>query len=295
MKILLLGANGQVGTELQRTLLVLGELKSCTRAQANLKDLQGLRSLIQDYQPNVIVNAAAYTAVDRAESDKNQAELINSTAVGVMAQEAKNLDAWLVHYSTDYVFDGEKLDTYVESDPTNPINVYGSTKCKGEELIAGSGCKHLIFRTSWVYGSYGSNFAGNMIRLFQEKDELSVVSDQIGVPTSAELIADITSVCLMQALRNNTDLSGIYHLAPSGNTSWYGFAQYLLEKGQSIVDGLSSHSVNLNPIPTSQYPTPAKRPKNSLLNTNKISQEFGIFMPMWQIHVDRFLNQNYGH
>ena len=295
MKILLLGANGQVGTELQRTLLVLGELKSCTRAQANLKDLQGLRSLIQDYQPNVIVNAAAYTAVDRAESDKNQAELINSTAVGVMAQEAKNLDAWLVHYSTDYVFDGEKLDAYVESDPTNPINVYGSTKCKGEELIAGSGCKHLIFRTSWVYGSYGSNFAGNMIRLFQEKDELSVVSDQIGVPTSAELIADITSVCLMQALRKNTDLSGIYHLAPSGNTSWYGFAQYLLEKGQFIVDGLSSHSVNLNPIPTSQYPTPAKRPKNSLLNTNKISQEFGIFMPMWQIHVDRFLNQNYGH
>ncbi|MBT4122407.1 MAG: dTDP-4-dehydrorhamnose reductase, partial [Candidatus Ruthia sp.] len=236
MKILLLGANGQVGTELQRTLLVLGELKSCTRVEANLKDLQGLRSLIQDYQPDVIVNAAAYTAVDQAESDKNQAELINATSVGVMAQEAKNLDAWLVHYSTDYVFDGEKLDAYVESDPTNPINVYGSTKCKGEELIAGSGCKHLIFRTSWVYGSYGSNFAGNMIRLFQEKDELSVVSDQIGVPTSAELIADITSVCLMQALRKNTDLSGIYHLAPSGNTSWYGFAQYLLEKGQFIVD-----------------------------------------------------------
>ena len=212
-----------------------------------------------------------------------------------MAQEAKNLDAWLVHYSTDYVFDGEKLEAYIESDTTNPVNVYGSTKCKGEELITSSGCKHLIFRTSWVYGFHGNNFAGNMIRLFQEKDELSVVSDQIGVPTSAELIADITSVCLMQALRKNTDLSGIYHLAPSGNTSWYGFAQYLLEKGQFIVDGLSSHSVNLNPIPTSQYPTPAKRPKNSLLNTNKISQEFGIFMPMWQTHVDRFLNQNYGH
>jgi dTDP-4-dehydrorhamnose reductase len=295
MKILLLGANGQVGTELQRTLLVLGELKSCTRAQANLEDLKGLRSLIQDYQPNVIVNAAAYTAVDRAESDKNQAELINATAVGVMAQEAKNLDAWLVHYSTDYVFDGEKLEAYIESDATNPVNVYGSTKCKGEELITSSGCKHLIFRTSWVYGSHGNNFAGNMIRLFQEKDELSVVSDQIGVPTSSELIADITFACLMQALRKNTDLSGIYHLAPSGNTSWYGFAQYLLEKGQSIVDGLSSHSVNLNPIPTSQYPTPAQRPKNSLLNTNKISQEFGIFMPMWQTHADRFLNQNYGH
>jgi dTDP-4-dehydrorhamnose reductase len=295
MKILLLGANGQVGTELQRTLLVLGELKSCTRAQANLEDLKGLRSLIQDYQPNVIVNAAAYTAVDRAESDKNQAELINATAVGVMAQEAKNLDAWLVHYSTDYVFDGEKLEAYIESDATNPVNVYGSTKCKGEELITSSGCKHLIFRTSWVYGSHGNNFAGNMIRLFQEKDELSVVSDQIGVPTSSELIADITSACLIQALRKNTDLSGIYHLAPSGNTSWYGFAQYLLEKGQSIVDGLSSHSVNLNPIPTSQYPTPAQRPKNSLLNTNKISQEFGIFMPMWQTHADRFLNQNYGH
>ena len=295
MKILLLGANGQVGTELQRTLLILGDLKSCTRAQVNLEDIQSIRSLIQDYQPDVIVNAAAYTAVDQAESDKDKAELVNATAVGVLAQEAKDLDAWLVHYSTDYVFDGEKLDAYVESDTTNPINVYGSTKCKGEELITSSGCKHLIFRTSWVYGAHGNNFAKTMIKLFQEKDKLSIVNDQIGVPTSAELIADITSACLMQALRKNTDLSGIYHLAPSGNTSWYGFAQYLLEKGQSIVDGLSSHSVNLNPIPTSQYPAPAKRPKNSLLNTNKISQEFGIFMPMWQTHVDSFLNQNYGH
>jgi len=195
MKILLLGANGQVGYELQRTLLTLGELKSCTRKQANLENLEGLRSLIQDYRPNVIVNAAAYTAVDRAESDQNKAELINSTAVGILAQEAKSLDAWLVHYSTDYIFDGEKLNAYVESDTTNPINVYGSTKCKGEELIASSGCKHLIFRTSWVYGSHGDNFAHTMISLFQEKDELSIVNDQIGVPTSAELIADVTSDC----------------------------------------------------------------------------------------------------
>jgi len=294
MKILLLGANGQVGTELQRTLLVFGELKSCTRAQANLEDLQGLRSLIQDYQPDVIVNAAAYTAVDQAESDKDKAELVNATAVGVLAQEAKDLDAWLVHYSTDYVFDGEKLDAYVESDTTNPINVYGSTKCKGEGLIASSGCKHLIFRTSWVYGAHGNNFAKTMIRLFQEKDELNVVNDQIGAPTSAELIADVTSACLIQALQKNTDLSGVYHLAPNGNTSWYGFAQHLFEKGQSIVDGLSRHSIDLNPIATSQYPTPAKRPQNSLLNTNKIRQEFGVVMPKWQVHVDHFLNQTYG-
>ena len=294
MKILLLGANGQVGTELQRTLLVLGELKSCTRAQANLEDLQGLRSLIQDYQPNIIVNAAAYTAVDQAESDKDKAELVNTDAVGVMAHEAKDLDAWLIHYSTDYVFDGEKLNAYVESDPTSPINIYGNTKCKGEELITSSGCKHLIFRTSWVYGSYGSNFAGNMIRLFQEKDELSVVNDQIGVPTSAELIADVTSACLMQSLQKDTDLSGVYHLAPNGNTSWYGFAEYLCEKGKFIVDGMSNCSVGLSPIATLQYPTPAKRPENSLLNTNKISQAFGVFMPMWQVHVDRFLNQTYG-
>jgi len=295
MKILLLGANGQVGTELQRTLLVLGELKSCTRAQANLEDLQGIRSLIQDYQPNIIVNAAAYTAVDQAESDKDKAELVNTDAVGVMAHEAKDLDAWLIHYSTDYVFDGEKLNAYVESDPTSPINIYGNTKCKGEELITSSGCKHLIFRTSWVYGSHGNNFAKTMIRLFQEKDELSVVNDQIGVPTSAELIADVTSACLMQSLQKDTDLSGVYHLAPNGNTSWYGFAEYLCEKGKFIVDGMSNCSVGLSPIATLQYPTPAKRPKNSLLNTNKISQEFGIFMPMWQTHVDRFLNQNYGH
>ncbi|MBC8409631.1 MAG: dTDP-4-dehydrorhamnose reductase [Rhodobacteraceae bacterium] len=294
MKILLLGTNGQVGTELQRTLLILGDLKSCTRAQANLEDIQGIRSLIQDYQPDVIVNAAAYTAVDQAESDKDKAELVNATAVGVLAQEAKDLDAWLVHYSTDYVFDGEKLDAYVESDTTNPINVYGSTKCKGEELITSSGCKHLIFRTSWVYGAHGNNFAKTMIKLFQEKDKLSIVNDQIGVPTSAELIADVTSTCLIQALQKNTDLSGIYHLAPNGNTSWYGFSQYLLEEGQSIVDGLSRHSIDLNPIATSQYPTPAKRPQNSLLNTNKIRQEFGVVMPKWQVHVDRFLNQTYG-
>ena len=294
MKILLLGVNGQVGTELQRTLLILGELKICTRAQANLEDIQGIRSLIQDYQPDVIVNAAAYTAVDQAESDKDKAELVNATAVGVLAQEAKDLDAWLIHYSTDYVFDGEKLDAYVESDPTNPINVYGSTKCKGEELITNSGCKHLIFRTSWVYGSHGNNFAKTMIKLFQEKDELSIVNDQMGVPTSAELIADVTSACLIQALQKDTDLSGVYHLAPNGNTSWYGFAEYLCEKGKSIVDGMSNCSAGLSPIPTSQYPTPAKRPKNSLLNTNKISQAFGVFMPMWQFHVDRFLNQTYG-
>jgi len=294
MKILLLGANGQVGTELQRTLLVLGELKSCTRAQANLEDLQGLRSLIQDYQPNIIVNAAAYTAVDQAESDKDKAELVNTDAVGVMAHEAKDLDAWLIHYSTDYVFDGEKLNAYVESDPTSPINIYGNTKCKGEELITSSGCKHLIFRTSWVYGSHGNNFAKTMIRLFQEKDELSVVNDQIGVPTSAELIADVTSACLMQSLQKDTDLSGVYHLAPNGNTSWYGFAEYLCEKGKFIVDGMSNCSVGLSPIATLQYPTPAKRPENSLLNTNKISQTFGVFMPMWQVHVDRFLNQTYG-
>ena len=294
MKILLLGANGQVGNELQRTLLILGDLKSCTRAQANLEDIQGIRSLIQDYQPDVIVNAAAYTAVDQAESDKDKAELVNATAVGVLAQEAKDLDAWLVHYSTDYVFDGEKLDAYVESDTTNPINVYGSTKCKGEELITSSGCKHLIFRTSWVYGAHGNNFAKTMIKLFQEKDKLSIVNDQIGVPTSAELIANVTSACLIQALQKNTDLSGIYHLAPNGNTSWYGFSQYLLEEGQSIVDGLSRHSIDLNPIATSQYPTPAKRPQNSLLNTNKIRQEFGVFMPLWQVHVDHFLNKAYG-
>ena len=294
MKILLLGANGQVGTELQRTLLILGDLKSCTRAQVNLEDIQSIRSLIQDYQPDVIVNAAAYTAVDQAESDKDKAELVNATAVGVLAQEAKDLDAWLVHYSTDYVFDGEKLDAYVESDTTNPINVYGSTKCKGEELITSSGCKHLIFRTSWVYGAHGNNFAKTMIKLFQEKDKLSIVNDQIGVPTSAELIANVTSACLIQALQKNTDLSGIYHLAPNGNTSWYGFSQYLLEEGQSIVDGLSRHSIDLNPIATSQYPTPAKRPQNSLLNTNKIRQEFGVFMPLWQVHVDHFLNKAYG-
>lgn len=291
MKILLLGCNGQVGAELQRTLLILGELKSCARAEANLEDLQGLRSLLQTYRPNVIVNAAAYTAVDQAESNKDKSELINATAVGILAKEAKYLNAWLVHYSTDYVFDGEKPNAYLESDTANPKNIYGKTKYKGEELIISSGCKYLIFRTSWVYSSHGNNFAKTMIRLFQDRDEMNVVNDQIGVPTSAELIADVTSACLVQAIQNDTNLSGVYHLAPSGNTSWYGFAEYLLAKGKLIVDRPANHSVSLKPITTSHYPTPAKRPKNSLLNTDKIKQRFGVYMPSWQVHIDRFINQ----
>lgn len=293
MKILILGANGQVGYELQRSLLPLGEVIALDRTQADLTQLEKLKQILIDLKPDVIVNAAAYTAVDKAEEEQELAMLINGTAPGVIAEAAKQLDALFIHYSTDYVFDGTKTEPYTEKDTPNPINVYGKTKLAGEKAIQQSGCNYFIFRTSWVYAARGNNFAKTMIRIFQEKDELSVVSDQLGVPTSAELIADVTSACLIQALQKDTNLSGVYHLAPSGNTSWYGFAQYLLEKGKLIVDGLSNHSIDLNPIATSQYPTPAKRPENSLLNTNKISQTFDVFMPPWQVHVDRFFNQTY--
>jgi dTDP-4-dehydrorhamnose reductase len=294
MKILLLGANGQVGWELQRSLLPLGEVKACDRNTADLADLDGLRELIRDYSPDVIVNAAAYTAVDKAELDIDTATLINTTAVGLLADEAKKLNAWLIHYSTDYVFDGTKDGIYTEIDSVNPQSVYGSTKLKGEEFIKQSACKHLIFRTSWVYANRGANFAKTMIRLAQEKDALSVVSDQIGVPTSAELIADVTAHCIYQ-IRQNTilaqDATGIYNLVPNGEVSWYSFAQFVIKQAQVLGCEMRFDADEIKPIMTSEYPLPAKRPLNSKLDTKKIRNTFNIYLPEWQIHASRMINE----
>jgi len=294
VKILLLGANGQVGWELQRSLLPLGEVKACDRSTVDLADLDTLRELIRNHSPDVIVNAAAYTAVDKAEYDVDTATLINTTAVGLLADEAKKLNAWLIHYSTDYVFDGKKSCAYVEDDVVNPQSVYGSTKLQGEMLIEQSACKHLIFRTSWVYASRGSNFAKTIIRLAQCKDMLSVVNDQIGVPTSAELIADVTAHCLYQVSYNNMQdksKTGVYNLVPSGEVSWYDFAQFVVKKAKSLGCEMQLDANNIMPIATKEYPSLVKRPLNSRLSSKKIRNIFNVCLPDWQLHANRVINE----
>ncbi len=290
MKILLLGKNGQLGWELQRSLAPLGEVIACDRAEADLSNLTTLQSLVQRVSPRIIVNAAAYTAVDKAESEPDLAFLINSEAVDLLARESKHLNAWFIHYSTDYVFDGAQKGAYLETDPTAPLGVYGHSKLAGEEAIRDSDCKHLILRTSWVYAARGNNFVKTMLRLARERNELKVVCDQFGAPTSAELLADVTAHCLYR-LQYDTSFSnhrgGTYHLAAGGTTSWHGFARFILEQAINHGARLSATSENVLPIPASDYPLPAKRPSNSQLATKKISQTFGLKLPAWQMHAKR--------
>ena len=294
MNILLLGANGQIGWELQRSLVLLGQVKACDRHAADLENLDGLRKLVRDYCPNVIVNAAAYTAVDRAESEPAKAHLINAKAVKLLAVEAKKLDAWLVHYSTDYIFDGTKKCAYTETDKPNPQSVYGKTKLQGEQAIEVSGCMYLIFRTSWVYATRGKNFVTTIIRLAKEHNEVKVVSDQIGAPTSAELIADLTALCLYQiTCKKNSvpDATGIYHLTPEGKTSWHEFAQFVITESLRLGATFLAGPDNVVPIRTSEYPLPAKRPSNSLLDAQKLRNTFNVYMPPWQTHVKRLITE----
>ena len=292
MKILLLGANGQVGWELQRSLAPLGQLKACDRQNANLEDLEQLQATVREFAPDIIVNAAAYTAVDKAETDADVAYRINAEAPSLLANEARRLDAWLVHYSTDYVFDGEQSAPYTETDKPNPQSIYGSSKLQGENAIRDSGCQHLIFRTSWVYAHRGSNFAKTMLRLASERDTLSVVADQFGAPTSAELIADITSLCLYR-LTHDQELaqhaSGTYHLCLAGETNWHGFAQYVIAEAQARGMPLRAKADNIQPITTDQYPLPAKRPPSSRLNSQKLIETFDVYLPAWQTHVQRLI------
>jgi dTDP-4-dehydrorhamnose reductase len=290
--ILLLGKNGQVGWELQRSLAPLGQLISMGRNACDLADPERLRAVIHEVDPTVIVNAGAYTAVDKAESESERALAINALAPGVLADEAKKRGAWLVQYSTDYVFDGNKASAYGEDDETGPLSVYGATKLAGEQAILQSGCRHLIFRTSWVFAARGGNFAKTMLRLAQTRDELKVVGDQFGAPTSAELIADISALCLRDVLRPGGDkLQGVYHLAAAGDTSWHGYAQYVLTRAAEAGVALQCSPERVIPIPTTDYPLPARRPANSRLATSKLQQAFDLSLPHWSYHAERMLTE----
>ncbi|UEB94430.1 dTDP-4-dehydrorhamnose reductase [Pseudomonas sp. HN2] len=293
MKILLLGKSGQVGWELQRSLAPLGELIALDRHQADglngdLSNPEALRATIRQVQPDVIVNAAAYTAVDKAESETELADRVNGIAAGVMAEEAAASGAWLVHYSTDYVFNGQGTAAWRETDAVAPVNHYGSSKLAGERAITASGCKHLIFRTSWVYGARGNNFAKTMLRLATDRETLSVVADQIGAPTGADLIADVTAQALRQALQQ-PELAGLYHLAAAGEVSWHGYASEVIAFAKANGELLAVKAIE--PVETTAFPTPAHRPLNSRLNTQKLRATFSLHLPDWQSGVTRMLRE----
>ncbi|MFP3565430.1 dTDP-4-dehydrorhamnose reductase [Paraburkholderia sp. SIMBA_030] len=279
--ILLTGVNGQVGFELARTLQGLGKVVALDRSALDLADLDQVRRMVREVKPGLIVNPAANTAVDKAETDVDAAMRLNAEAPGVLAEEAKRLGAALVHYSTDYVFDGTKDGAYVEDDAVNPQNVYGKSKLAGEQAIAAAGCAHLIFRTSWVYGTRGKNFLLTMLRLGAERDELSVVADQFGAPTWANTIAALSANVLAQAVRPDQcdwwqEHSGVYHLTASGATSWHGFAEAIFEYSDL------AKKPAVKPIPAASYPTPATRPSNSRMSNDKLADTFGVRAPDWR-------------
>jgi dTDP-4-dehydrorhamnose reductase len=294
LKILLFGANGQVGWELQRSLSPLSEVialnRHSTELCGDLANLAGITKTIANVRPDVIVNAAAYTAVDKAEADTETAQLINATAPGAMAEAASAVGALLVHYSTDYVFDGNGNKPWLESDATGPLNVYGGTKLQGEQRIVSSCAKHLIFRTSWVYAARGGNFAKTMLRLAQERETLNVINDQFGAPTGADLLADVTAHAIRQVL-NRPEVAGIYHAAAAGETTWFDYAKHVV--AQSIQARTAPEIIvkTINPVATIAFPAAAKRPHNSRLNTGKLERTFGLTLPPWQLGVNRMLKE----
>lgn len=294
MKILLLGKNGQVGWELQRSLAPLGEVMALDRHSTHfcgdLSQPDQLAKTVLDYRPDLIVNAAAHTAVDKAESEPELARRLNAEAPAALAKAAAQVGAWLVHYSTDYVFDGSGSHARQEGEGVGPLNVYGQTKYEGEKAVAASGCKYLIFRTSWVYAARGGNFAKTMLRLAQERERLTVISDQHGAPTGAELIADVSAHAMRCVMNTqNISLSGVYHLVASGETSWHGYASHVIEQAKRISPDLAWNVTEVAPVPTTAFPTPAARPLNSRLCTNKLQQTFGLVLPPWRQGVDRML------
>lgn len=311
MKILLFGKNGQVGWELQRSLAPLGHLIALDRdgltpqqaAQlpawqglpplehplcGDLTDLVGLARTVHAVRPHVVVNAAAYTAVDRAETEPELARRINAEAPGVLAQAAHEVGAWLVHYSTDYVFNGSGHTPWQEGDATGPLNVYGQTKLEGEQRILQAGRQHLIFRTSWVYGARGGNFAKTMLRLARERERLTVVDDQFGAPTGAELIADVTAHAIRHVWQTGQG-QGTYHLAASGETTWHGYALFVIQQARRLQPDAAWQVQSIDPVPTSAFPTPARRPHNSRLSTALLQATFGLHLPAWQQGVGRLL------
>jgi len=296
MKLLLFGANGQVGWKLQQSLAPLGDLKICNRDNANFNDLCELQSIIKKFAPDIIINAAAYTNVDKAESEKEQAFQINANAIELLSNEAKRINAWLIHYSTDYVFDGSQLSPYKEEDKPNPQTIYGKSKLEGEKLIAKSGCKHIIFRTSWLYSIRGKNFLNTIIRLAKNQNELRIVSDQVGAPTSAELVANISALCIYRICQKkleSREFSGIYHLTASGSTSWCAFAKYFLSEAENLGEVFLVKSSEIIEISSSELILPANRPLNSLLSSGKLCKTFNLNLPSWEGLVDRVINEIY--
>lgn len=307
MKILLLGKNGQVGQALQRTLAPLGELVALDRNPSSdglcgdLGQPECLAATIRQLRPDVIVNAAAYTAVDKAESEPEQARLINAHAPEVLAREAEALGAWLIHYSTDYVFNGSGNEPWQETDATAPLNVYGQTKLEGELRVQAACTRHLIFRTSWVYAVHGSNFAKTMLKLAQERERLTVINDQWGAPTGAELIASVTATAIQKVMAvdnakqgtnqevNQDALAGIYHLVATGETNWHAYASHVIRQAKALRPDMPWAVQEIAPVPSSAFVTAAQRPHNSRLNTHKLQAAFGISLPNWQQGVDSML------
>lgn len=294
MKILLFGKDGQVGWELRRSLAPLGEVVALDSGSrkfcGDFTRLDGIADTVRAVAPDVIVNAAAHTAVDKAESEPERVRIINTLAPVVLAREAGKLGAWLVHYSTDYVFDGSGSAPRVETAPTSPLNVYGMTKLEAEQAILTSGCNHFIFRTSWVFAARGSNFAKTMLRLAQQRDSLNVIDDQVGAPTGAELLADITAHAIRTS-RQRQNISGLYHLAAAGETSWYGYANFVLNFARQKGVKLTVAPENVFPVTSSEFPSPARRPKNSRLDTGKLKSIFDLRLPSWETGVARMLTE----
>lgn len=297
MKILLLGKNGQVGWELQRSLSLLGELVALDRHSAaaeggcgDLNQPDQLRQTVLDLRPDVIVNAAAHTAVDKAESEPDLARAINLLAPAALAEAAHAAGALLVHYSTDYVFEGSGSKPWVETAATGPLSVYGRTKLDGERAIQASGCRHLIFRTSWVYAARGGNFAKTMLRLAADRERLTVIDDQWGAPTGADLIADVTAHAVREVLRS-PQKAGVYHLAAAGETTWNGYARFVLDTARTLKPDLTLKAHEVAPVPTSAFPTPAQRPLNSRLDTAHLRNTFALNLPNWQTGVRRMLTE----
>jgi dTDP-4-dehydrorhamnose reductase len=298
MKILLLGKNGQVGWELQRSLAPLGEVvaldfDSPGPLSADFSKPESLAATVQAVAPDVIVNAAAHTAVDKAESEPDLARAINATAPGVLAREAAARGAWLVHYSTDYVFDGSGSTPCDEDAATGPLNVYGQTKLEGEQAIRASGCRHLLLRTCWVYGARGGNFARTMLKLAQEREALKVIDDQIGAPTGADLLADLTAH-MIRAARADASLAGTYHTAAAGLTSWHGYASHVIAFARTAGVPLKVAEGAIEAVPTSTFPTPARRPLNSRLDTRRLRERFDVVLPDWRLGVERMLTEVLG-
>jgi dTDP-4-dehydrorhamnose reductase len=297
MKILLFGKSGQVGWELQRSLAPLGELVALDSGSSelcgNFEYAEGIAHTVRAVAPDVIVNAAAHTAVDKAEDEQDKVRTINTYGPAVLAQEARKIDAWLVHYSSDYVFDGHGTHHWRETDPTAPLNVYGLTKLEAEKAIVESGCRYLIFRTSWVYAAHGKNFAKTMLRLAQERDRLTVIDDQIGAPTGADLLADITAHVVRAAVGqgNIEAVSGIYHLVATGETSWYGYARFVLDYARHAGVVLRVGPEDVVAVPTSAFSLPAKRPRNSRMDTAKLRRTFDLSLPPWKTGVARMLTE----